>query len=218
MRIVDKIIIMISILAILGCGYWLVWMLNNPLGKAESDTTLIDTMQEPLQSEAKGIALPITNKKGLMYIFTAKAEYSIAGVLVSKQRYYSGPMSQISPYDYALVWGEVPNHLKYLTFSQVLRFCLMDYDANLPITLNYLYTHVSNNHLIPATKNIRGALKLAKEGDKVVLDGYLVNVDLGKKGRTVGNWTTSLDRKDQGAGACEIIYLTRLRINNQVFE
>jgi len=214
----DKIIILISALAVLLAGFWVYKMLSQPLNQPDSNLPPIDLMEEPIQSDAQGTALPITNRGKLMYIFTAKASYRIAGMNVSKQRYHKGHMSKISPYDYALVWGEVPQHMQHLKFEQVVRFCLMRHDNTLPLTLEYLYTHMSNNHLIPANKNISKALSLGRKGDQVVLDGYLVNVVLGKKGRTIGVWNTSLDRTDKGSGACEIIYLTRLRINDRVFE
>lgn len=40
-------------------------------------------------------------------------------------------------------------------------------------------------------------------GEKVVLKGYLVNVSKNKEGQVL-NLSSSLTRKDTGAGACEV--------------
>lgn len=179
---------------------------------------LLDLKIDPVQSDANGQALPIIEMGGRQIMLFAKASYSITGQLVSKNRYTKGFMSDLSPWDYALAWGHVGTYIDQLKFKQMVRFCLFEPKKGAVVDFDYVNTHMSNNHLIPATKNIRRALSLSKKGDIVKLDGYLVNVEAGKNGRNEAGWTTSLSRTDTGNGACEIIYVTRLRIGDRVFE
>ncbi|MFA6911255.1 MAG: hypothetical protein WCQ59_09065, partial [Candidatus Cloacimonadaceae bacterium] len=66
--------------------------------------------------------------------------------------------------------------------------------------------------------NLRKAMGRVKKKDQVLIDGFLVNVISTDRKNRIGNWTSSLTREDTGNGACEIIYVTRLRINNDVYE
>ena len=45
-----------------------------------------------------------------------------------------------------------------------------------PCDVAYVICHASNNHIIPATRNIWYAVKTIKEKKKVVLEGFLVSV------------------------------------------
>ena len=51
-------------------------------------------------------------------------------------------------------------------------------------------------------------LENIKEGDLIYLEGYLVNV-IDKK--TGYRFISSLTRKDTGAGACEVMIVTRVK-------
>ena len=178
----------------------------------------LDLVPDPIQTDATGQALPIIEMGGRQILLFAQARYSITGQLASKNRYTNGFMSDLSPWDYALAWGQVGTYIDQLKFKQMVRFCLFEPKDGAVVDFNYVNSHMSNNHLIPATKNIRRALSLAKKGDIVKLDGFLVNVEAGKNGQTVATWHTSTTRTDTGNGACEIVYVTRLRIGDKVFE
>lgn len=127
-------------------------------------------------------------------------------------------MSWLSPYDYAIIWGKAPEYLPYLKFDQIVRFCLFEYKNGAPIDIEYLSAHMSNNHLIPSTLNLRRAFSTAKKKDLVSIDGFLVYVSSTDKQNRSSTWNSSLSRDDKGNGACEIIYVTRLRINDKVYE
>jgi hypothetical protein len=47
-----------------------------------------------------------------------------------------------------------------------------------------------------------------REGDVIVLQGYLVDVDHDSGWR----WRTSMNRTDTGAGACEIVFVEFISI------
>ncbi len=57
-----------------------------------------------------------------------------------------------------------------------------------------------------------------KKSDLVRIEGFLVNVTgVDAKNRVI-NWKTSTTREDTGNGACEIIYVSKLRLNNNIYE
>lgn len=181
-------------------------------------TEAIDTFWDPEQTNIENIALPTIIHGKTRFFCTALATYKHRGQIVSTRRYRKGYMSDLSPWDYATVWGIVPSLLEHLKFKQMIRYCLFEYKYGAPLDPEYVQSHMANNHLIPSTENIRRALSSGKKGDKVILEGYLVNVQaFGAKGST-GIWKSSLVRTDKGGGACEIIYLTKLQINDKIYE
>lgn len=151
------------------------------------------------------------------YTLQPQADYSISAYLVSKRSYHRGFMHRLSPWDYGLIWGEVPNQLEYLKFNQVVRFLLFKYKFGAPIDVEYISRHLANTHIIPANQNIRRALKYARKGNTVRLEGYLVNVTATKAGNTIGTWKSSLSREDKGNGACEVMYVKSLQIQDRLY-
>ena len=218
MRRIDWIILAVLAIVLTIGAYILYSSFTAPEETPAPETDVLDLKPDPIQSDAKGTALPVIEMGGRQIFLWAQASYSITGQLVSKNRYTNGFMSDLSPWDYALAWGEVGTYINQLRFKQMVRFCLFQPKKDAIVDFNYVNSHMSNNHLIPASKNVRKALSLAKKGDIVKLDGYLVNVDAAKNGQTVANWNTSTTRTDTGNGACEIVYVTRLRIGERVFE
>lgn len=178
----------------------------------------INLRQDPIQATADSVTLPTLVFGNKQFVLIPQAQYSIDGYLVSRKHYLRGLMKQLSPWDYALVWNDIPQHLKYLKFDQMVRFCLYHVKNGAPITPIEMERSFSNNHLIPATKNIRKALALAKKGDLIRLKGYLVNVTASQDGRILSHWNSSTNRTDRGNGACEIIYVNSLRINDLEYE
>ena len=75
--------------------------------------------------------------------------------------------------------------------------------------LNY-----ANTHVIPANSNILNALMGTELYDEIDLTGLLVDVEINGKIK----YETSLSRYDEGDGACEILYVTAVRINNKIYK
>jgi hypothetical protein len=63
---------------------------------------------------------------------------------------------------------------------------------------------------------LRRAAACVTKGDDVRLEGWLVDID-GLDDPTF-HWKTSISREDEGPGGCETVYLTRLTINERVYE
>lgn len=214
----DKLIIIACVLVVACCGWWFISTFNQPEGQILNESSSIDYSMEPMQIANPDTTIPIIEHAGSRYTIIPKARYQINGVLVSKKRYMKGYMSYLSPWDYAIIWGDAPNYLPYLKFEQMVRYCMFQFKSSSPVDVNKIANQMGNNHLIPANKNLRKALGKAKIHDLISLDGFLVNVIGQDKRRRISNWNTSLIRTDNGGGACEIIYVTRLRINNTIFE
>lgn len=200
-----------------GCGRGL-FSSGNPVPK-ESATELVNVSQDPEQVSNKQLG-PFTIKtdKG-NFTLTPMAEYRIDAMIVGTKQYSSDWNSQISPMDLALAWGGLAkaDYNKYIEYEQRDRWYYYRYNKNSPFDSSYISNHSSNNHIIPATENLKRILLKMEVKQAVLLQGYLVNVDGASDGRTVW-WRTSLTRTDTGNGACEIIYVKKAVINGLVYE
>ena len=58
-------------------------------------------------------------------------------------------------------------------------------------------------HMIPATGEVARALAGIRAGQRVRIDGWLVEVQADDGWR----WRSSTSREDTGGGACEVVYV-----------
>lgn len=214
----DWMIIAGFILIVAGTGVMLFRNINAPVGTETDTNQPIDISLEPFQEANPDTLIPKLEIGSSSFFIYPKARYRINGMLVSKKRYLKGFMSRLSPWDYALIWGTAPNYLPYLEFDQMVRYCLFSLKSTSQVDVQTISRQMGNNHLIPATKNLRKALGKAKKRDLICIEGFLVNVRGQDRCKRSSTWNTSLVRTDSGGGACEIIYVTRLRIGNVVYE
>ncbi len=212
----NKVLVISGISAVLFIGYLIYNSVTEPVFR-QSDTS-IDIADDPAQKTLKDVTLAPMQLGSSRFFFDVKASYTLKGMLVSKRRYSRGFMSRLSPYDYAIIWGKTIDMLPHLRFTQTYRYCLYNYKLSTPVDPKYVQSHMSNNHMIPSTQNIRKALKYAKKGDLVEIEGYLVYVTATSKNKGTSNWNSSLIREDDGNGACEVIYITKLRIKDKIYE
>ncbi len=218
MRFTDILLLFALLLAVAGAGLIAYNYLTAPEESESTAPVPISIINEPIQNPAPGVTIPIIEHGGKRIILNAVAEYKIDAVLISKHPYHWGIMNNLAPWDYALIWGGVPHMLSWLKFRQSGRFCYYKFTGTAALNHAYVNSHMSNNHIIPATKNIRRALRLGKKGMKVHLEGYLVNVEVGKKSRVLSTWISSQVRTDSGMGACEIFYVKKLQLEDKVYE
>lgn len=186
---------------------------------SEYDPTPIDPSFEPLQEKVNDVKPIIIVKSGWDFVIRPKAHYVINGFVLSKKNYYSGVTSLISPCDIALAFGELYSTKIYETikWSQSGRWYWWWYKENCPLKDDkWVARWSSNNHIIPENDNLKKAAKSVKKGDFVVLEGYLVDVDGEKDGRTFF-WNSSMTRMDTGDGSCEVLYLKKIKINENIY-
>jgi hypothetical protein len=179
----------------------------------------IDTFQEPLQIAVPSQEPIILEGKETELKITPVAIYKIAALVVGTESYSYGWAAKISPVDLALAWGKLaePELKKYVSYSLSNRWVSFKLKEGSPCDVAYVICHGSNNHIIPATRNVWYAVKTIQEKKKVVLEGFLVSVSGTYGGKTVW-WNTSLSRIDSGDGSCELFYVTKARIGNRVYE
>ena len=190
---------------------------SRPISKIAMEP--VDVSREPAQTTVEKV-LPVRFRMGgVDWTLTPKALYTVNGVVLGRRRYRYGWNADLAPCDVALAWGDFADSglYKSVSWSQSDRWYWWRYDRGFPRDNRYIVTHSSNNHLIPATKNLFRAITRIGKGDHVRLKGYLVYVDGIKDGRTF-RWHSSLSRSDEGNGSCEIIYLEKLTVGEDLYE
>ena len=178
----------------------------------------IDTSQDPIQTPADPeVTISLEIKDGVFQL-KPMATYKASVMVMSKKSYSYGWTGKIIPIDLALAWGKLtePRYAEHIDYRQSDRWYYFEYDSGSPLSGGYIGEHSANNHIIPATENIYKALKSIKKKQKVVLEGYLVNLKGTYEGGKVF-WNSSLTRKDHGANACELFFVKKVRIGNNVY-
>lgn len=198
----------LSLAFVFSCG-------PSPSGR---DGSPIDVVQPPVMEKQEPSVVRVT-KEGYDIAITQKAAYTVRGIVVGRENYHSGWNALISPADVALCWGRIAENGTYkrLKWSQGNRWYFWRAGEDFGYSNDFIAGHSSNNHLIPATPNLEKAMKGLKEGDAVELAGHLVDVAATKKSQSYW-WNSSMTTEDRGDGACEIIYLTRLKVHGRIYQ
>jgi len=183
------------------------------------DLDKIDPPQDPIQKSCTSDEPIIRELKSGRFTMTPLAEYQMSGVVVGKGSYSSGWDGELSPMDLAVAWGKLaePENGRYVEYSQGYRWYHYRWREGSPVDPSYIASHSSNNHIIPANENIRRAIKTIRKKDRIVLKGFLVNLQGTAKGQAL-TWNTSLSRTDTGNGSCELFYVAYVRIETKVYE
>jgi hypothetical protein len=194
------------------------YYLNKP-EISEISETIINTDKVPFQSVSMK-AFNKTFKDGDIDVkISARARYNISARILSKRKYVRGWESKLSPMDLVFGWGDAAKmeKINLLKIHQAVRWYSYKVSTDIPMTPQYIASHTSNHHIIPASENIRRALLFLRKYDIVLMKGYLVDIH-GTKGNQNVSWMTSMTREDTGDGACEIFYVESLQIGNNVYK
>lgn len=192
--------------------YWAPW-------GGVHDATPLDLNAEPIQAPLTADDPPsiVVRHRGAAAVLTPRQRYDIAGHVVLSDLYFTDALAPVAPVDLSLVWGPLANPAVTRTFSfhHFSRFGSFQWHGSPGVDIATVQSHFSNNHLIPATGRIKQALTSVDPGDNVFLSGYLVDITMSAKLGGAGFQAhTSLLRTDTGAGACEIFYVQKVRIND----
>jgi hypothetical protein len=179
----------------------------------------IDVSQDPVQTPCAPEEAVSQNMKGGSFTLTRVAEYKVNGLVISKKYYSDDWDGLVSPVDLLIVWDKLTEreYGRHITFTHGGRWYHYKWKEGSPVDPAYIITHSSNNHIIPANRNIYRAIKQIKKKDRIVLEGCLVNLKGIFKGRPI-SWNTSLSRRDTGNGSCEIFHVSKVRIDTKVYE
>ncbi len=145
------------------------------------------------------------------YVITPLARFKIRAKVLSKEEYGMGREADLSPVDLALGWGRMSDEevLKSISISQSGRWYRWQTDT-FPIPRREIEKSSANMHMIPGNKQVESILSKVREGHIVSIHGHLVQV-MAKDG---WHWVSSLSRDDTGSGACELILVESLEIEN----
>ena len=156
----------------------------------------------PLQTPVPGgMALPAIGDARLQPL----AGFSIQARVLGREDYRLGREAEFSPTDLALGWGRMTEDavLGQLQISQGGRWYRYSWKNDPPITLGEIVRSSANMHMLPADDAVAAALGDVEAGDRVRIDGWLVQVNAPDGWR----WRSSLTREDSGGGACEVVYV-----------
>ncbi|RNF84153.1 hypothetical protein [Montanilutibacter psychrotolerans] len=160
---------------------------------------------EPLQSPVPSSLSPFLLKAATL---TPLAGFSIDARVLSREDYSLGREADLSPTDLALGWGRMREDavLDQLSISQSGRWYNYRWANQPPLPPYEIASSSANMHMIPADQATADALKDVRAGDRVRIDGWLVEA----QAPDGWHWRSSTRRDDTGDGACEVIYVCSL--------
>ena len=191
---------------------------------------LIDANIEPKQEAVNQDLIYITDRKGRQSELIPVATYDIQAKVAINARHPQSVkignfLDDLLTNDLVLVWGKIADdyYLKRINFSHQFAYMTFKYkdpDLNQDPGQEYIFTHVSSNHLIAANTNLDHALRQLQKGDIVRLKGYLVNIT-GADKTLINTSTVRTDNWQQGegnTGGSEFIYVTELQNGDRLFK
>lgn len=196
-----KVVVFFLLMMVGGYQHWMHREIHRPNG------ILIST--EPVQKMYSDFQRPIKYKNT---IIDPLAEYKIQARVLSTERYWLGPMAKIVPVDVAVGWNVMSDTsvLEKLNITQGDRFYFYSWKGNNPADPSLMSKSSANMHLIPATTYIEDEIKKLRKGHLVNLTGSLVRINF-KDGSDI---KSSLSRDDTGAGACEVMWVTSIDVQD----
>ena len=174
------------------------------------------------------------------YYLLPLAEYSITARIKEKNTFFflQSDFDKVALVDYGLAYEDMAKdeyfHKIYSTSDQTFydrrlvygfkhKYFKEDYQKYYELS-QYLFDHVSHTHVIPANKKVYKALKAARKGQVIKLDGYLVDIYDRNYYRFAMTSLSLTDRNEssrgygKGGGSCEVMYVKSVQIGNKVFE
>ncbi len=144
------------------------------------------------------------------FMITPLAKFRLKALVLSRENYYFGRESDLSPVDFALGWGRMSDQtvIDQISISQgSRRYRWKTSSRSLPRTM--IETNSANMHIIPASEEVENKLDEVYRGSIVTLSGFLVKVTADGGWR----WKSSLTRNDVGDGACELVWVENILVD-----
>ncbi len=198
----------------------------------------INVLNEPIQTNlAHSNGIPVYGEKN-KYSLLPQAKYSISGRVVAKNSNFwfrdimRSTFDDVCLIDFGIVWGDLApdkkrlhKHMKFKSHKTLGQARSLEWRTKppyneVPWDFNYMSSHLSHTHMIPANANIMGGLLKIKKDDIVKIDGYLVDI-YDSRAQIIAR--TSMSRSDtnassRGSGACEDLYVKQVQIGNKIYK
>ncbi|MDP2316420.1 MAG: hypothetical protein Q8P41_26215 [Pseudomonadota bacterium] len=208
-------VLALAVLAVAYLGY--VQVRDYPRGGRSAAPLALG--EEPLQEELDR-RIPVTVHRGDRTFFVIKTHrYALTARVLAAHAYDWVWTSQFYDVDLGVAWGDqVARLTETYTFYQDARFLFWRADGPVADAERaYITTHVGNVHVLPAEgkEHVGRALRSAREGDLVALEGYLVVIQDAGTNELARSSTV---RTDTGGGACEVMWVDRVQVNETVWE
>ncbi len=144
------------------------------------------------------------------FMITPLAKFSLKALVLSRENYYFGRESDLSPVDFTLGWGQMSDQsiIDQISISQGSRRYRWK-TRNRGLSPVMIETSSANMHIIPASDEVEATLDEVYRGSIVTMTGYLVKVTADDGWR----WKSSLTRKDVGDGACELFWVENILVD-----
>jgi hypothetical protein len=191
---------LVCVLLLLGLLWW--FFLRDQSAPPPEPGVRIPTAPEQTSTTQGG-----WTEKG--YEIRPLARYIIRARVLSRKRYFFDPAADIAPLDLALGWQEMSDSavLRHIGITQSERWYHYFYGPDCPVSAGVMATRSANVHCLPADSSVWRDLRKLRVNSFVELRGFLVEVQKNDD----PPWRSSLERNDQGAGACEILWVTDVR-------
>ena len=162
----------------------------------------VGTDQAPLQTDVPD-AMPAFALQAAT--LQPLAGFSVDARVLSREDYRIGREADLSPTDLALGWQRMREDgvLSQLQISQSSRWYSYRWQDQPPLPPQEIARSSANMHMIPATDDVAAALAGVRKGDRVRIDGWLVEANAADGWR----WRSSTSRDDTGGGGCEVVYV-----------
>lgn len=186
----------ILLLALAAFGWWT----SPPLGRSRPPGVLAPEV--PVQDDLQDA--PVIERGE--YRLKPLANFRVEARVLGREDYRFDEGASLSPMDLALGWGRMSDSavLDQLDIDQGVRFYSYRWRNAPPLPPQEMVESSANMHLVPADAGVEHALRRVRRGDVVRIEGLLIEAR-----RSDGFlWRSSLIRKDSGAGACELVYVT----------
>ena len=166
----------------------------------------VGALGDPLQTAVPGHLRPFRLQAATL---SPLAGFSVDAKVLSRHDYDRGRESALSPVDLALGWGRMREDAVtgQLDIRQSGRWYRYRYSGQPPIPAQEIAHSSANMHMIPASAEVAQALDQVAAGERVRIDGWLVEARADDGWR----WRSSTRRDDTGGGACEVVYVCAVR-------
>lgn len=203
-----------------------------------TSSEIIDTSKDPIQKNiTKPKYIKARGEKN-RYILEGMAEYTLSGLVVAKNNNFwfrdimRSAFDDICLMDIGVAWGDLAadknklnKNIKFKSKKTLASARMLYWRGTVPLnnfpwSVDYVNSHHSHTHLIPANLNIMSALLTVKKWDKIKFEGYLVDIYTDKNEIVAKTSLSRFDRDatSRGYGACEDMYVTKVQINDKIYK